>query len=119
MDESRLAVEAMLRKAPALVTIEHAGDELECSLSTAELLDEAQLGYAVAPDGTSLVGATGAWQANWLVVGYETLCGDPIFVDLADERLPVFTAPHGMGVWTPTQVASSLAEFLKRATRSE
>jgi hypothetical protein len=116
VDEARRAVEEMLRSVPQLVIIEHEGDEMECSLARPEGLDDAQLGYSATPDGASLVGGDGGWRREWLAIGYETLCGDPIFVDLSDEQLPVFTAPHGEGVWTPTRVEASLAAFLARAT---
>src|SRR5690348_10851647 len=63
-------------------------------------LDEGQVGYSVSPDGKSLcTGKQGAWQPNWLVVGYETACGDPLFIHTDNPALPVFTAMHGEGEW--------------------
>jgi hypothetical protein len=63
-------------------------------------LEEAQVGY----------GGEG-WAASWLVIATEDQLGDPIFTDLAEERLPVFTAAHGEGVWEPVQIADSLEGF--------
>jgi hypothetical protein len=58
-------------------------------------------------------GETGAWQPNWIVIGCETACGDPLFVDLDAAALPVFTAMHGEGAWEPVQVAASIEAFAK------
>ena len=63
-------------------------------------LVEGQKGYSVDPNGKILTGEKdGDWKNSWLVIGYEELCGDPIFVDLNLEHLPVFTAIHGIGSW--------------------
>ena len=81
--------------------------------STAEIAAQ-QLGYSVAPDGSSLcTGAEGAWQPSWLVIGYETGLGDPIFIDIEDAVLPVFTAMHGEGPWKPNSIARSIDSFTK------
>ena len=75
-------------------------------------LENAQLGYSVALDGNSLCsGESGAWQPNWVVIGYETGLGDPLFVDTDLATLPVFTAIHGEGAWEPVLVASSVEAF--------
>ncbi len=51
-------------------------------------LEDKQVGYSRTPDGKSLVGQdSGAWKANWMVIGQETCCGDPIFIDVEDKRL--------------------------------
>jgi hypothetical protein len=52
------------------------------------------------------------WSETWLVIGHDEDLGDPLFVDLADEGLPVFTAMHGQGVWEPEQVVPSLRALL-------
>ncbi len=63
-------------------------------------LSEGQKGYSIDPNGKSLVGEKdGDWKNSWLVIGFEELCGDPIFVDLDLEHLPVFTTGHGIGSW--------------------
>lgn len=83
-------------------------------LFAAEELDDAQVGYAVSPDGERLTG-TGEddWQAGWLAVGIETTCGDPLFIDLAAPEMPVYTAMHGMGYWEPQPVADSAEAFFR------
>lgn len=81
---------------------------------SADELEERQVGYSVAPDGTSLCsGKAGAWQAHWVVIGEETACGDPLFIDVDARALPVFTAMHGSGTWKPVQVAASVEMFAK------
>ena len=77
-------------------------------------IQEAQLGYSVDPEGNSLVtDEEGRWKQNWLVIGYEDLCGDPIFVDTDVEGCPVYTAMHGTGSWNPILIASSIESFAK------
>jgi hypothetical protein len=75
-------------------------------------LENGQLGYSVAPDGSSLCsGENGAWRPNWVVIGYKTGLGDPLFVDTDLATLPVFTAMHGEGAWEPVLVAASVEAF--------
>lgn len=76
-----------------------------------ENLPKGQIGFAVGTDGKSLVGVgPGDWRPEWVVIGYETACGDPIFT--SEESLhPVFSAMHGEGSWEPKLVASSLDTF--------
>jgi len=75
-------------------------------------LEERQLGYSVAPNGRSLYGsAQGEWHPAWIVIGQETACGDPIFIDIASSNVPVLTAMHGEGSWDPTLIAISLDAF--------
>jgi hypothetical protein len=51
----------------------------------ADELEQGQVGYAVASDGKSLCSHNhGAWRQNWTVIGYETACGDPLFIDTDD-----------------------------------
>src|SRR2546425_11908202 len=77
-------------------------------------LEEAQLGYSVGNAGEILAGENeGDWKSNWLVIGMEDLIGDPIFVDLNNQELPVFTAAHGEGAWNPKLIASSFEVFIK------
>lgn len=74
-------------------------------------LPRGQVGFAVKSDGTSLVGtAPGDWRPEWLVVGHETACGDPIFAS-QDALHPVFSAMHGEGFWEPKLVAPSTEIF--------
>lgn len=79
-----------------------------------EQLEDFQLGYSVRPDGKSLCSSDpGAWQSNWIVIGNETGCGDPLFIDTADTALPVLTAMHGEGSWEPKTIAISFEAFTK------
>ena len=71
--------------------------------------EEAQIGYSIDPDGRSLVSdEEGSWKDNWVVIGYEDLIGDPIFVDVGVEGYPVYTAMHGTGSWNPILIARSI-----------
>ena len=63
-------------------------------------IEEGQIGYSVDQDGNSLVSVEeGAWKAEWIVIGYETLCGDPIIIDTNEAGFPVSSLMHGMGDW--------------------
>ncbi len=75
-------------------------------------IGSAQIGYAGDPAGNSLAGNKGGdWQKNWIAIGYEGTCGDPIFIDKALAGFPVFTAMHGQGRWDAKQIATSLEGF--------
>jgi len=75
-------------------------------------IESAQVGYSVKADGTSLcTGKDGGWQPAWLVIGQETACGDPIFIDTDNAALPVYTTMHGVGAWQPNDVAGSAEIF--------
>ena len=77
-------------------------------------LRDAQVGYSISDSGESFVGEqAGDWRDSWLVIGYEDLCGDPIFVDLSKSELPVFTAAHGEGDWNTIPIGSSLDGFVQ------
>ena len=79
-----------------------------------EELEEAQLGYSVGDAGEDFTGENaGDWRRSWLVIAYEDLLGDPIFVDLGEPELPVFTAAHGEGEWSPVLIASSFRGFIE------
>ena len=124
----RARVDAMLRAAPSEIAVRDpdaldvegdAADEAVAfeedvfHIFSAEELDAAQVGYARLESGESLVStAAGAWRPTWLVVGYWTLTGDPILVDLDDESLPVLAAFHGQGSWSPYVRFPSLEAFL-------
>lgn len=79
-----------------------------------EELKDVQVGYSISLNGDSLIdGVPGSWQKNWIVVGCEELCGDPIFADVSSEDCPVYTAMHGEGSWTPNLIADSIEGFAK------
>jgi hypothetical protein len=90
-------------------TFEYGGMGIE--LFPADEVPRRQVGFAVAGDGESLVGVEpGDWRPEWLVIGYDTGCGDPIFI--AENRpFPVYTAMHGEGLWEPKLVAPSIGIF--------
>lgn len=73
---------------------------------------EGQLGYSVDPSGKDLTGPD-RWHAEWIVIGHENLCGDPIFIDVRNTNLPVFTAMHGAGTWDEVLIAQSAAVFFE------
>lgn len=78
-----------------------------------EEIETAQLGYSIGESGESFVGTDeGDWKGEWLVIAYEDLTGDPIFVDLEKKELPTYTAAHGTGTWSPILIASSYNGFV-------
>jgi hypothetical protein len=73
-----------------------------------------QVGYSVDLKGKSLTGmAEGDWRPTWVVIGYEESLGDPIFVDIAQQDFPIYTAMHGMGKWLEEKIADSFHGFIK------
>jgi hypothetical protein len=81
-------------------------------LFSADEIEDGQMGYGVALDGASLSSDDeGAWQPSWIAIGFETACGDPLFIETADPALPVLTAMHGEGAWKSTPVAISFEAF--------
>lgn len=83
------------------------------ALESRESFDEAQLGYRRQPDGRDLTGNDdGDWKSTWYVIGHDTLVGDPFFVDLFSDDLPVYTAMHGTGRWDPDLVSETFSGFL-------
>jgi hypothetical protein len=76
-------------------------------------IEQKQVGYSVASNGTSLCGGgDGAWRPSWVVIGHDTACGDPLILETSDPALPVLTAIHGEGAWEPVTIAVSLDAFL-------
>jgi hypothetical protein len=75
-------------------------------------LPDLQMGYSISPTGEQLTGTgAGDWRKEWVVIGYEDCCGDPIFIDSSARGFPVYTAVHGEGSWEPTKIAVSLEAF--------
>jgi hypothetical protein len=71
-----------------------------------------QVGYSISLTGESLTGdKDGDWRRNWVAIGQEELCGDPIFIDTSEKGFPVFTAAHGEGRWDAKRIAISLEAF--------
>lgn len=79
-----------------------------------EQLDDCQIGYSVDAAGNSLVtDEEETWDENWIVIAYETLCGDPIIIELNEDRYPVSLLMHGMDSWdNGSYLADSLESFL-------
>ncbi len=80
-------------------------------LVPSDRLPAAQLGYSVLPKGVNPDASD--WKESWLVIGRETLCGDPVFIETEDPVLPVYTAAHGTGLWEPQLIAPSLIAFFE------
>lgn len=73
-------------------------------------IDEEQKGYS----SNAITGELlSDWNNNWMVIGCEDLAGDPVFVDLQVEKLPVYTAAHGEGSWNPILVATEMVKFFR------
>jgi hypothetical protein len=68
-------------------------------------LPSAQQGYVDPGDQSS------GWQPEWLVIGHEGLCGDPLFIDTDDDDFPVYAGEHGTGAWQPRLIAFSFRHF--------
>ena len=85
----------------------------ELGFSNPSRLDQDQIGYCKnALTGESLItGKEGDWKEEWLVIGWDGMVGDPIFLDLQSQELTVFSAPHGVGYWEPSKIADSLESF--------
>ncbi|MFL0801868.1 MAG: hypothetical protein K6L80_15555 [Agarilytica sp.] len=90
----------------------YSGRTLDIILFGSEEIENGQLGYAVSKDGLPLYGENeGQWKKEWYVIGYESGCGDPIFIDTNQEILPVYTAAHGSGAWKKSLMAESIEMF--------
>ena len=77
-----------------------------------ERLKEMQVGYSVNSKGESLVGnRAGDWHESWLVIGHDTLEGNPIFIDLDSFPSQVMAAVHGQGAWNPECISTTLEGF--------
>lgn len=89
-------------------------DFVDFEIFSFEKLDECQIGYRIDPYGNSLVtDEEDTWDEGWIVIGYETLCGDPIIIELKEDGYPVSRLMHGMGSWdNGTFLADSMQSFL-------
>ncbi|MBX2943371.1 MAG: hypothetical protein KF860_13595, partial [Cyclobacteriaceae bacterium] len=78
----------------------------------ADELDGGQVGFSVDDKNNSLItGHEGDWKEEWLVIGVDSLLGDPIFVDTSSKQLQVLTAVHGEDEWEAILIADSLDSF--------
>ena len=89
-------------------------DYVNIEIFSFEQLDEFQIGYSVDSDGNSLVSADeDTWDEKWVVIAYETLCGDPIIIELNEDGYPVSLLMHGMDSWdNGSYLADSMESFL-------
>jgi hypothetical protein len=91
-------------------------DHIDVELFGPDEVDSGQVGYSISLQGESLVGdEDGDWKVEWLVIGIDEGLGDPLFVDLSDQRFPVYQAIAGQGAWDPDALAPSLDSFLRAA----
>lgn len=99
---------------PKLQEKEYRGKRLDIILYSEESSKKEQLGYSIKPNGEPLYGFDeGDWQEGWYVIGRESLCGDPIFIDLNDPEIPVYTAMHGCGAWNEQLLAPNYNQFVE------
>lgn len=76
-------------------------------------IENGQIGYSVARDGSALSSArNGAWNPNWIVIGHDTACGDPLILDTSDPALPILHDFNGQGRWNPRRVSLSIESFV-------
>lgn len=75
--------------------------------------EEMQMGFRYDPvkDCSLVSDKDGAWKESWYVIAQNAL-GDPFFVDINEQTLPVFTAMIGAGTWNPIPVADSPEQFM-------
>ena len=72
-----------------------------------------QTGFSVDREGNPLFGFDeGDWQEGWYVLGIDQSCVDPIFIDLNDPDLPIYTAMTGMGDWEEKLISENYESFL-------
>lgn len=91
---------------PATPLVFERGGNPICLL-TAERLGPIQPGYSHhGRTGESLDG----WSPSWFVLGYAG--GDPIVVDLDDDRGEVLQYEHGAGSWDGLDIAGSIPQLL-------
>lgn len=94
---------------------EQAEDWVDMAFHAPDELERAQVGYAFDPEGRSLASREeGAWQPEWVVIGYTPLVGDPIIVNLGEAGQPVSYLMHGMGEWgAGSYIAGSIGQLQK------
>ncbi|MCI1695699.1 hypothetical protein [Aneurinibacillus aneurinilyticus] len=83
-------------------------------ICTINELDEAQIGYGIDSEGNSLIKGEASWDEDWIVIGRETMCGDPIIADAAEAGYSISILMHDMESWEGgSYLAESISEFLK------
>lgn len=78
-------------------------------------IHEAQLGFTIGPDGNDNPDWLELIGTNCLIIGIDTCCGDPIFIDTDDKELPVYSVFHDD--WDMVdKIANSFQQFLNILT---
>lgn len=73
-------------------------------------LEKGQIGYRYDKHKSK---EHGKWKDEWIVIGYETDMGDPVFVNIDDDAYPVYTAERGTEVWQPVHIGN-IDEIIKQ-----
>ncbi|PGT97987.1 thiamine transporter [Bacillus cereus] len=77
-------------------------------------LEKGQIGYRYDKHKSSLISEeNGRWQEGWIVIGYETDMGDPVFVNTDDDAYPVYTAERGTETLQPICIGN-MDEVIKQ-----
>lgn len=88
-------------------------NDIEIGLSEIHLfnkdeIEEAQVGYSVDGDGNKIEEWIGD---NYIVIGNDSCCGDPIIIDIRDDNLSVYSMFHDD--WGSLQkIADSFEQYL-------
>ncbi|ABS23567.1 thiamine transporter [Bacillus cytotoxicus] len=90
-------------------------DSYEIYLFHKDEIEKGQIGYRYDKNNHSLIGENeGEWKESWIVIGYETDMGDPIFVDTDNALYPIYTANKGREIWEPVCIADSINEIINQ-----
>lgn len=89
-------------------------DFVDFEIFTLDEFEAGQVGYSIDSYGNSLVSnEEGAWKSRWVVIGCETLCGDPIIIDTKENAFPVIILRHGSGQWDEgAYLSESIEKFI-------
>ena len=80
----------------------------EIHLFSEDEINEAQTGYRFDANGNAISDWIGD---NFVVIGHDSSCGDPIIADTSDDNFPIYTMFHDD--WSSKQIiASSFKDFL-------
>lgn len=82
-------------------------------------IEKGQVGYSIDKEGNSLISSEeGSWQPEWIVIGYEILCGDPIIIETNEIGYPVSSLMHGMGDWNSgTYLSDAMDKFTEEIAK--
>ncbi len=88
------------------------------NVTTIDELNQAQMGFGgseleQSSTNENLYGEeAGCWQSSWQVFARDTELGDPYFVDIRENLLPVYTGFLADNGWEVEQVAESLEAYI-------